>query len=151
MSGKFQQNRVSEAIWPWQQRGKSQNHLPTLSFSLLMLAIGWGIGSLLYFYDHLVIATLAFSISTFVFVASRFFPSLYFAIERIFQKLSVVVGTALTWICLVPFFYICFCIGRVSQLLKKKDPMQRALEPEAKSYWQSCKESASVEQYKRQF
>lgn len=151
MSENFQQNRVSEAIWPWQQSGRGQKHLPTLTFSLVTLAIGWVISGLFYLFDQLTIAAIAFAISTFVFLASRFFPSLYLGIERVFQKLSVVVGTVLTWICLVPFFYVCFGIGRMSQLVKKKDPMQRAFEPEAKSYWQSCKKGASIEQYKRQF
>lgn len=151
MSGQYQQNKVSAAIWDWQNRKQGERTAPSLLFSMITLAIGWAIGGLFYIYGHMVIAGIAFGISTFVFIASRFFPTLYFGIERIFQKLSVVVGTVLTWICLVPFFYICFGMGRISQLLKKKDPMQRALQPEAKSYWQSCKESASVEQYKRQF
>lgn len=152
MSTHYSQNEVSKAIWHWQQvRSAQEKAQPSVQFSLLTLAIGWAIGGLLFFYGHSTIALLAFSISTFVFIASRFFPTVYAAIERIFQKLSGFVGTSLTWLLLVPFFYICFCIGRIAQILKKKDPMHRSLDPEANSYWQACSERSSLEDYKRQF
>ena len=152
MTTPYSQNKVSEAIWPWQKPVSSQQDVPpTLLFSLLTLLVAWAIGSLLYFYGHPTIAILAFSISTFVFIAARFFPKGYVVIERVFKKFSAVVGGSLTWLCLVPFFYICFPIGKIAQILKKKDPMHRKLHPEVGSYWQTCKKRASVEDYKRQF
>jgi len=128
MTTHYSQNQVSEAIWPWQKPVSSQQDVP-----------------------HLTIAILAFSISMFVFIAARFFPKGYVVIERFFKKFSAIVGGSLTWLCLVPFFYICFPIGKIAQILKKKDPMHRKLDSEAGSYWQTCKERESVEDYKRQF
>lgn len=152
MSKQYIQNKVSEAIWPWQRPASEQGKAkPTRFFSLLTFSIAWAIGVLLLFLGHSTIALLAFCISTFVFIASRSFPKVYAAIELVFQKFSGFVGTTLTWICLVPFFYVCFSIGRIAQILKKKDPMHRTIEPDTASYWQSCEERSSVEDYKRQF
>lgn len=152
MSKQYIQNKVSETIWPWQRPASEQRKAqPTWLFSLVTLSIAWAIGCLLLFYGHSTIALLAFSISTFVFIASRFFPKVYAAIELIFQKFSVFVGKTITWVLLVPFFYICFSIGKIAQILKRKDPMHRTLEPDSISYWQACDERSSVEDYKRQF
>lgn len=152
MSSDYSQNKVSEAIWPWQELGPGRKKaLPGLTFSVLTLLAGWIIGSILYFYNHTSIAIAAFSISTFVFIASRFFPKIYWFIEGVFQKFSSLVGSFLTWIFLLPFFYICFPVGKLVHILKKKDPMHREFDSEATSYWQSCKKRDSVEDYKRQF
>ncbi len=148
----YSQNRVSGTIWPWQNREAVYGKvLPSLLFSLTTLLIAWGIGTFFYSSGHLNVAVLVFVISTFVFIASRIFPKLYWTIESGFQKLSVFVGKGLTLLFLVPFFYICFPIGKLAQILRKKDPMHRVLHPEAVSYWQQCKETSSQEDYKRQF
>ncbi len=148
----YSQNRVSETVWPWKDGAGAHGTVPpSLLFSLATLLIAWGIGTVFYFTGHLTIAILAYGISTCVFIASRFFPKLYVLIESVFQKLSAFVGKFLTLLFLIPFFYVCFSIGRLAQILKKKDPMQRTLQPEAASYWQQCKETSSMEEYKRQF
>ena len=110
MTTPYSQNKVSEAIWPWQKPVSSQQDVPpTLLFSLLTLLVAWAIGSLLYFYGHLTIAILAFSISMFVFIAARFFPKGYVVIERFFKKFSAVVGGSLTWL-----FGILIVVGETS-------------------------------------
>lgn len=148
----YPQNRVSKTVWPWQNRaGVHVNVPPSMLFSLTTLLIAWGVGTLFYFTGHLNVALLAYIISTFVFIASRFFLKLYKVIESGFQKLSAIVGKGITLLLLVPFFYICFSIGRLAQILKRNDPMLRTLHPEAGSYWKQCKETSSVEDYKRQF
>jgi len=152
MSTHYPQNKVSGAIWHWQKSAPGQKQVqPGLLFSLLTMLVAWGVGGLLYFYDHTTIAIVAFSISTFVFIAAQFFPKVYGVVESVFQKFSALVGGFLTWIFLVPFFYICFPFGKIAQILKKKDPMHRKLEPEVESYWKNCKERESVDDYKRQF
>jgi len=152
MSSQFSQNKVSEAIWPWQKAvSNPKKAQPTLLFSLVTLLIGWAIAGLLLFYNHSTMALLVFCIATLVFLASRFSPGVYAVIELFFQRFSAFVGTSLTWLFLVPFFYICFCIGKVAQIIKRKDPMHRTLDPEAVSYWQTCKKPSSSEDYKRQF
>jgi len=152
MSDDFQQNSVSAAIWPWQKSisGKVEVQ-PSLLVSLVTLVVGWTIGSLLYCYGHTTVAVLAFGISLFVFLAARFFPSVYSVVEQIFQRFSSVIGLTLTWIFLVPFFFICFPFGRMAQVLKRKDPMSRKLDPDTTSYWQSCDKTSTTEEYKRQF
>lgn len=152
MRTQFSQNKVSQTVWPWQEPASGKKKAqPTLFFSLVTLLIAWVIAYLLFCYGHSTIALLAFCISTLVFIASRFFPGVHAVIELVFQKFSAFVGTTLTWITLVPFFYICFSIGKIAQIAKRKDPMHRKLDPDTVSYWQSCKEKSSIESYKRQF
>lgn len=152
MAGPYTQNKVSQAIWAWQTpQSGVQKAKPSLAVSLGTLLIGCAVALFFFFYDHPIMASVVFAISLLVFVSSRFFPAVYAVIEKVFQKLSYFIGSGLTWVLLLPFFYICFPLGRIMQKMKGKDPMQRDLDRDAVSYWQTCRETPSVDDYKRQF
>ncbi len=152
MSQQFKQSQVSQAVWPWQEKksaGKADK--PSLVFSLITLAIAWSIAGLFYYFNHSTMAIVVVCISSFIFFSAQFLPKVYHAIENVFQKLSHYVGLSLTWLTLVPFFYICFGIGRFSHEITGKDPMTRELDDHLPSYWHEREAGVDIEQYRRQF
>jgi len=152
MSVPYTQNKVSQAIWSWQSdRSGKQQAKASLGIAIGALLVGCTVASLLFFYNHLIMASIVFSVSALVFLSSQFFPAVYSVIAKIFQKFALIIGNCLTWVFLLPFFFICFPMGRIVQKIKGKDPMQRDFKRDATSYWQTSRKTPSVDEYKRQF
>ncbi len=143
--------RASRVAWPRQEEKTHQSQSPSLVFSLATLVMGLVIAGLLFFSGHRAMALLVTIISSLVFFLSRFAPGIHAVIERFFQRCSRVVGLVITWIFLVPFFFIFFPTGRLFQKLRGVDPMQRAIRPDALSYWQDAANPVSDKSCRRQF
>ncbi len=60
----------------------------------------------------------------------------YAALERAVATLGRLIGTLLTWLLLAPVFYLFFTPFGLLFRRGRRDPMKRALEPDAKTYWQ---------------
>jgi hypothetical protein len=78
-------------------------------------------------------------------------PALFNRIEKIGQELGRVVSVAITWILLVPMFYLVFVPGRLILKLNNIDPMCRQFPTNALTYWVPRKPVADVDNYKRQY
>lgn len=62
-------------------------------------------------------------------------PRLLAPLDRAVIWLVSWVGIVMTWLTLVPFFWLCVVPGRLVLLALGKDPMRRKWEPTATSYW----------------
>lgn len=151
MGTDFRQGPVSRAVWPWTEEKVVRDHKPSLVFNLVTLAIGLGIAMLFYSFNHQLMAGIVACISTFIFLCARFAPAIYLRIEKLFQVLGHYIGQTLTWLLLVPFFYICFGFGRLVQIVLGRDPMRRKYDTTLESYWQEREGGVDIEQYRRQF
>jgi hypothetical protein len=152
MNALFRQNLVSRTVWPWQDKGTADGpQRPSLWFSLFTLVIGCAATTLFLYFGRPVMAVLVFGVALLIFGAARFSPRSYAVIEKFFRKFSFAVGQILTWCLLVPFFYIGFSFGRLVQKLTGKDPMQRAYDRQAETYWETRNEQPGIEQYRRQY
>ncbi|WP_437963548.1 hypothetical protein WMF04_27905 [Sorangium sp. So ce260] len=60
---------------------------------------------------------------------------LYAGIERGLEKFAGVVGEVVTWLVMVPVFYLVFLPFGLAARRGKKDPLKRFYEREAPSYW----------------
>ncbi len=78
-------------------------------------------------------------------------PKAYRAVQRGLGVFAHWVGRALTWLLLVPFFYLVFTPARVLLFLRGKDPMSRTPDPEAASYWLERPPVPGPEHYTRQY
>ncbi|NCD33864.1 MAG: hypothetical protein EOL87_10685 [Spartobacteria bacterium] len=67
----------------------------------------------------------------------------------LFQKLGHWVGAALTWLLLVPFFYIACSTMRLGYLVMGIDPMERKLDRSCDSYWRLAPQPVRNEAYYR--
>ncbi len=152
MNASYKQNRVSQTVWPWQKKETIHTtSRPPLVYSLLSLIIAFVIAGLFYYFKHLYMAVFIVCTAAFIFCSAQFFPKIYKVIENLFQKLSKGAKIFITYLLLVPFYYVCFGIGSGLQKILGKDPMQRGFLKQETSYWKIRDEQNEIKQYKRQF
>ncbi|MCX6993356.1 MAG: hypothetical protein NT011_09480 [Kiritimatiellaeota bacterium] len=92
-----------------------------------------------------------YSLSAVVIVSGFLIPALFRALEWAGQWLGRMAGIGLTWLMLIPFFYLCFAPARMILALMGKDPMHRHFEPKRNSYWVDHKPPAAPQPYTRQY
>ena len=92
-----------------------------------------------------------YSMSAVVIISGFLIPPLFRALERAGQWLGRMVGTGITWLMLVPFFYLCFAPARLVLALMGKDPMHRRFERTRSSYWVDHKPPTTPQPYTRQY
>lgn len=152
MTDKYKQSAVSHAVWPWQgDKVSSGQRKPALVMAFASLGFAWVLAGLVYFFLHPAIAIIVICISSFFFFCGQFLPTVYGRLLTLFQKLSRSVGVVMSWLMLVPFFYICFGGGRLVLKITGKDPMKRGFDSRKTSYWEKRKDGFEVEQYRKQF
>ena len=61
------------------------------------------------------------------------------------------VAAALTWVLLVPFFFLCFMPGRAVLLLLREDPLNRRFAPDEPTYWTPRTADQDPSQMRRQY
>lgn len=62
-------------------------------------------------------------------------PHILALIDRPISKFARAVGLVMSWVMLVPFFWLCMVPGRLILMALGKDPMRRKWEPTATTYW----------------
>jgi len=99
-------------------------------------AVALALATWLVFFRHRVIlGAVLYGVGTLVLAAGLCIPPLHRAIQRGGAWLGRRVGWALTWLLLVPFYYLCFPLARLLIGLRGRDPLHRRREPSAASYW----------------
>ena len=146
----FKQNRVSSVVWPWQPPAAVAG-LGTRREAALQVAIMWGVALLLFLFVSRVMAGVVIGVSLIVLTTGLWFPKAFRAICRGLLTFGAWVGVALTWLLMVPFFYLAFVPARLVMLFKGKDPLTRAFPSPGGTMWVKHAPPRSVEQYERQF
>lgn len=100
---------------------------------------------------HAIPAGVLAAIAGFALVSGLFIPSLFACWEALGQAIGKAVATAVTWICLVPLFYLVFVPGRLILLLTRKDPLCRAFPTSQPTYWVPRAPVKDPAAYQRQF
>ena len=134
------QKNITDVVWPWREAdGNTQNigvKRPRISSLALEVLIAGGFGCLFWFvFKKPEVAVIIFSIMGFSFLSGLFVPAAYYGFKEIFRKFAVGVGVAMTWLLLVPFFYLFFTAGRLLQLIFRKDPLNRKCPTDQNTYW----------------
>lgn len=148
--------RVSEAVWPWKQAApaagtRSDFRPPWFRGGLqclIMLAIGW---VLFRFVEHRIMAFVVWGFAGVVLVSSVWIPGVFAAIEHFGQRLGRWVGTGLTYLLLVPFFYLVFVPGHVLLWLLGRDPMHRRFPSPEPTCWSLRRTRMDERHYRKQF
>lgn len=156
MSDNYKQNDVSQVVWQWQKPtgdasakavGKDRTLLKAGAQVLVMVAVA----SLLGFrFGHRIAPILLLGLAAYVLVTALFVRRAYAAFERGVGMFARGVGVALTWLLLVPFFYLAFVPGRLVLMLRGKDLMNRKFPSNEPSYWVDWVECDSAH-YRKQF
>jgi hypothetical protein len=98
-----------------------------------------------------IMAAIVFALAAFVLVTGIFFPRAFLAVDGAMRAFGRGVGTGLTWILLVPFFFLCFAPARVILRLRGSDPMKRAFPSPEKTHWAPHQSRRDMNHYKKQF
>lgn len=116
--------------------------------SLVAGLVGWFVVYKLWNKFHM--AVVVWCISGFISFTALFMPRLHDAIKRGLIWFAHLVGLGLSWLLLVPFYYLCFVPGRIWLSIRGKDPMQRAFPTDEKSYWVPRPAVKTIAQYQKQ-
>lgn len=128
---------VLETVWPWQTRkseGVTVRQVP-VGRALFQAGIMAAILLLFFYLRHGWVVGIVGVLLAADLVGAFFIPPLYFAMEKFGLLLARWVGTGLTYILLVPFFFICFVPARILLKLSGRDPMCRQWEKAKPTYW----------------
>ena len=147
---------VAQVTWPWRDpiaassaTGRSGGHKRRAVIqTVIMVAVATFMTIVL----HKIWLGLAiYCLSAVVIISGFLIPPLFHALERAGQWLGRMVGIGITWLMLLPLFYLCFAPARLVMGLMGKDPMQRHFEPDSGSYWVDHKPSTLPHPYTRQY
>jgi len=124
---------------------------PHISTVLLQSLIPAAVGALFLYKGRAGAAGVLFGIGAVLLMSGLFIPSLFRRIEKLGQSLGRAVSVGLTWLLLVPMFWLVFVPGRLILKIRGIDPMCRAFPTDAPTYWVPRKPVLNVDEYKRQF
>ncbi len=144
--------KTSEIVWPWRATQETPPPAPSRKGPWIQFTVMLSVGLLFYFVlGHAIMAYVLWGIATLLLSGLLFFDGVLRGFEKTGHWLAHGIGTGVTWILLVPFFYIVFGAGRLILRLRGKDPMRRRLEPETESYWTPHQKLDIEARYHRQF
>ncbi len=89
------------------------------------------------FLSHLV-GALVLGIGSLVLLSALLSPrGVYAGIDGVFDRVAKTLGRAMTWLLMVPLFYLFFFPFGALLRRGKRDRLQRRFEAEAESYWEA--------------
>jgi len=90
-------------------------------------------------------------VAVFALVSGLAVPKLFARWEACGRAFGKVVAGMVTWICLVPVFYLIFVPGRLILALTGKDPMGLAFPTKQPTYWGPRAPGKDAAEYRRQY
>jgi len=155
MKAEFEQNEVSRVVWPWMEAsgvdekgGAGPSAIKVLGQAALMVSIAL---ILLFVLKHHVAPTILLVTALYIVITGFFFPKGYALFERFIGMLVKGVGIGLTWLMLVPFFYLFFTPGRIMLALRGKDTLSRKCPTDEPTYWVDRPTDVNPDHYTKQF
>ncbi len=140
--------------WDWKAGGirpPPKQHMDNRVKAVIQAAVMSAVGAFLFFRKHETIApAIVWSFAAVVLVSGLFIPPVFRAIDKFFSVTLVKwVGTGLTYLLLVPFYFIIFAPAHWIMSARGIDPMAREFPTKLPTYWIPRK-PADAAQYKKQ-
>ena len=149
------ESKVLETVWPW--KGPVAAPAPAVApkpawvrGTVQGLAMG-AAGFALRHFGHETASAVVWSLGLATWLSSVFWVPGFRKIERFGQLLGKWTGTGLSYLLLVPFFYLVFVPGRLATLLAGKDPMRRKFPSGEASCWSPRRGRMDERHYRKQF
>jgi hypothetical protein len=145
-----------KAIWPWREAASrqpqaSQQHGNVKGRAILQTSIMAIVAGIFFYRRHPVPGVILACLAGLVLIGGCFIPSFFLAFEKAGRKFGQWVATGVTWLLLVPFYYLCFVPGRIAILLTGKDPLNRQFPSKATTFWVPRPPVKDPSQYGKQF
>lgn len=143
---------VARTVWPWREAEKELGPLPVNRATVFELLVPFGIGLfLIVVLKHLRFGLFLILLSCVLLILGIVRPTAIAVFKIWMRKVGQAVGFLLSWVLLMPFFYIVFSFGRLLMLISGKDAMHRKSGSSKSSYWGKCVQNCLPEGYRRQF
>jgi len=133
--------KASAVIWRWRDAEAESESKPSAASVRLRGSLqalpGYAVGVAFYLFWSKTAAAIAFALSTVVLFCALVSPhGLYALVRRLFDATGRVVGRAMTWIVMVPIFYLFFL--PFGKLLRRgrRDRLHRYFDAGAETYWE---------------
>lgn len=135
---------AAAAIWDWRAKSQEDAAGPTPSSlrlkAVLQSAVGFAVGTLMLLFVSRTIGMIALGLASVILLAGLLSPQgLYVAIQRMFEATGRLVGQGMTWIIMVPLFYLFFAPFGLLMRRGRRDQLKCFYEPETDSYWEPHK------------
>ncbi len=132
---------AAEVIWDWRERSadrsKPRSFARERKQGSLRAAAGAVAGGLLFWIGWTTPARVVLAVAGLILVSALLSPGgLYATLDRIASALGRRIGWALTWILMVPLFYLFFLPFGVVFRHGKRDRLKRFFDPDADTYWE---------------
>ena len=106
---------------------------------------------LLFWLKWTTIGFIVLGISAMILSGCLLIPGFSGRFEKFNQFLIEKVSLILSWLLLMPIYYLIFTPVRMIHFIKKQDPMHRQFPTEEKSCWTPVQEKETPDQYRKQF
>lgn len=154
----IQANRVMQVTWDWRSYTASDSAAAAtaaagLRRGAVIQALVMGlVGGMLYFgLHHLLFARVVWALAGLVLILGLAFPPAYSPIHSFGRRLAKVVGNALTYLLLVPFFYLFFTPVALILRVQGRDPLHRKFRDPQWTYWVGRSSKERDENIDKQF
>jgi hypothetical protein len=124
---------------------------PALSSVLIQTGVPAAVGLVFFLVGKLLAAKVLWGVSGVLLISGLFIPPVFSRIEQFGRWFGKWAGQVITWVLLVPVFYLVFVPGRLILKARGIDPMCRKFPTDAPTYWVPRKPVTNLEEYKRQF
>lgn len=149
-------SNVSSVVWPWRDLPvpvdpkvvAARRRLRALLEFAVMTAVG-----LLFLlrFDKYILGSVVLTLAAVVLTGGLVAPPLYAGFKRFGVAVAKWAALGMTWLLLVPFYYVFFTVGRVAILLKGGDPLHTRFDPALSSYWVPHAPPPPPERYRKQY
>ena len=146
----FEQNAVSRAVWRWQGPGASPPP-GTTGPAIKHAAISAVVAATFFLLKWHWMAGLAAAGGGVLLLSGLTAPSVFRGILTGLAFIARAAGFVLTWLLLVPFFFLCFVPGRLILRLRGVDPMRRELTRDQETYWDTYAKKRPAAHYTKQY
>lgn len=146
--------QAMQIAWPWREGSRPlQNATSNITRrawiqTAVMLALA---ASMFFFFNKQILPLLILGLAMLNLGLALFMPDAFRAIELFWQRAARAAGIIMTWLLLVPFFYLCFLPARLILKISSRDPMRRKFPAPAPTCWTQRSGIAGVDRYNRQF
>ncbi len=124
---------------------------PEFSSVLIQAFVPAVVGLLFLVLKRPVASMVLCGVSAVVLISGLFIPPVFCRIEQFGRWFGKWVGMIITWVLMVPVFYLVFLPGRLILKARGIDPMCRKFPTDLKTYWVPRKPVTNLDDYKRQF
>jgi hypothetical protein len=133
--------QASAAIWRWRAaEAPAASGAPAPRVRLrgsLQAAAGAAVGLAFWWFGSTTVAAIAFALAGLVLISALASPAgLYAMLQRFFDASGRVLGRVMSWIVMVPIFYLFFVPFGTLLRRGRRDRLHRTFDAQAATYWE---------------